>query len=173
MKIPAVIVLIASFVLAFAPAGAKDIGYYLQTGEPVAAGQFTPKDGVVRVSKKGSPIDGFEIVIPSGSYEQPPVFTVSYRLIRKYQVPDHVISPLITVTGLQEPAKGYLIVKIPCKVPENSNALIFFYDEQEKFTRALPAAPKQAGYVTGMTRVFKDMVVVAQKINRGGAPVKK
>jgi hypothetical protein len=158
---------------AFPAAIAKDIWYSLELGESSIIGQYTLQEGEIRVGKKGSPLDGMKLIIPPGTYDVPQVFTISYRKVTKYNVPDYVLSPLITVSGPRDQANGFVIVKIPCKVPDNSAALVFFYDNKEKFTQSLPQGPAEAGYVTAMTKVFKDMVVVAQKRSRSAAPSQK
>jgi hypothetical protein len=144
---------------------AKDIGYYLELGDSFTAGQFTLKEGVIRVEKKGSPVDGLQIIVPPGAYDTEQTFTIKFTQVKKFNVPDYVISPLISITGPQQPANGFLIIKIPCKVPANSQAVVFFYDDKDKFTDSLPPGPRDVGYVTAMTKVLKDMVVVAQKVD--------
>ncbi len=165
----ALIALVVLPLLVLAAASAKDIGYFLQTGATIDAGQYTLQEGVLRIDKKGSALEGLQIIIPPGSYDVPQRFTVQYKVVRKSNVPDYVLSPLISITGPREPSKGFVIVKIPCKVPDNAYPAIFFYNEKDKFTGSLPPGPKEPGYVTGMTRVFRDMVVVAQKMSRGEA----
>lgn len=160
------VVLIACAFLSGVMAEAKDVGYYLESGDPSTVGQYTLKEGVIRVEKKGSPVDGMQVIIPPGVYEEAQSFTIQVSKIKKSKVPDFVLSPLISITGPGETANGLLIIKIPCKVPENSMAMVFFYDDTDKFTQALLPGPKEAGYVTAMTRDLKDMVVVGQKISR-------
>lgn len=159
------VVLFSLLFLAVFSLEAKDIGYYLELGQSYTAGEYTLKEGVITVEQKGTPVDGLQIIIPAGSYPEIQKFTVSYTVVKKAKVRDYVLSPLISITGPERPADGMLIVKIPCKVPSNSMAMVFFYDEQEKFTQGLPPAPRQEGYVTAMTRVLKDMVVVATKMS--------
>jgi hypothetical protein len=149
----------------FPAASAKDVGYYLELGDTVTVGQYTLKEGVIRIEKKGTPIDGFQLIIPPGAFDAEQTFTVQYTKVVKSAVPDYVLSPLITVTGPAVPSNGFLIVKIPCRVPDNAQALIFLYDDKEKFTQSLIPGPKNAGYVTGMIRQLKDMVVVATKVD--------
>lgn len=146
------------------PAHAKDIGYSLELAEPRDAGEYPLKDGVIRVTQKGAAIEGFQLIVPPGAYDGTQIFTVQYRKVKSSNVPDYVLSPLISVSGPRVAANGFLIVKIPCRVPENSSALVFFYDDKDKFTEALPPGPKESGYVTAMTRQLKDMVVVASKV---------
>ncbi|MGE5308268.1 MAG: hypothetical protein ACM3OC_04220 [Deltaproteobacteria bacterium] len=145
------------------PASAKDVGYYLELGDTQTVGKYTLKDGVIKVDARGTPLDGMQVIVPPGSYPVEQVFTIKYTKVRKASVRDYVISPLITIEGPVVPADGLIIVKIPCKLPENTVAMVFFYDDQEKFTKALPPASKEKGYVTGMTRILKDMVVVATR----------
>lgn len=145
---------------------AKDVGYYLETGDTSVVGQYTLKEGMIRVEKKGSPVNGMQVIIPAGVYNEAQTFTIRVSKVLKYNVPDFVLSPLISITGPREPANGLMIVKIPCAVPENAAAMIFFYDPADKFTQALIPGPEEAGFVTGMTKKFKDLVVVGQKIKR-------
>lgn len=145
-----------------APLIAKDIGYYLELGDRVVVGQYTLKEGILRVEKPGTLVDGLQVVIPPGTFPQEQTFTVSYVKVKKAHVRDYALSPLISIDSTTAPS-GMVIVKIPCRVPDNAAAMAFLYDETEKFTEALPSGPKDRGYVTAMTRVLKNIVVVGTK----------
>jgi|GEM_PF-5466530 len=145
-----------------APLVAKDIGYYLELGDQVVVGQYTLKEGVIRVEKSGSLIDGLQVVIPPGTFTQDQTFTVSYVKVKKSHVRDYALSPLISITSDADPS-GMVIIKIPCRVPDNAAAMAFLYDATDKFTEALPSGPKEPGYVTAMTRVLRNIVVVGTK----------
>ena len=153
------------------PLLAKDIGYYLELGDRVTVGQYTLKEGVLRVDKKGTQIDGMQVIIPPGTFPREETFTVSYVKVKKAHVRDYAISPLISISCDTRPA-GMVVVKIPCRVPDNTAAMAFLYDETEKFTEGLPLGPKEAGYVTAMTRVLENIVVVATKASSVGGKQK-
>ena len=163
-------VLVAACVISLGlamPLLAKDVGYYLELGDQVMVGQYTMKEGVLKVEKKGTLVDGLQVVIPPGTFSQEQTFTVSYVKVKKAHVRDYALSPLISISSEAEPA-AMVIIKIPCRVPDNTAALAFLYDDTLKFTEGLPLGPREPGYVTAMTRVLKNIVVVATKIGPGG-----
>lgn len=121
-------------------------------------------DGTIAVQKSGDPLDGFNIQVPAGAYQNNPTFEVSYQPVQSHTFGPDVtpISPVITVqTAGGVLAKKPILVKIPVKVPPDSFAMAFFYDSKTGKLEGVPFVTQDSDSVTVATSRFGDFVVLS------------
>lgn len=116
----------------------------------IATQNISPSGGVVEVTKPGDPLDGFVISVPPNSYADSRTFKVSSAPITRQTFGDDIdpISPMITVENGGGYADGVMYVRVPVKVPEDSFAMGFIYDEKTGQLTGIPLATADAESVT-------------------------
>ena len=112
--------------------------------------------GSVVVSSPSSPVDGLEIIIPSGSYTDSRTFSISYTPIKESKLKSNlqIISPLISIRNgggySDEPMK----IRIPVKIPNGYFALGFFWNEETGELEPLHLWDEDSNSITVGTRHF-------------------
>jgi len=126
----------------------------------VSSETIKPSGGVIAVDKPGDPLDGFEIDVPAGAYEETRTFKVSYKVVESHAFGEyfHPISPLITVDN-----GGYsgelMTIKIPVEIPDGHFAMAFFYDEKAGTLEGMPLIDVEQDSITVATTYFSNVVV--------------
>jgi len=92
---------------------------------------ISPVGGMITIDAPGSPIQGLQIEIPSGAFDQDVQFKISYKEIKEYQGGEHFkpITPVIIVENGGVPAQHFIKVTIPIEIAEDEFAMAVFYDE--------------------------------------------
>lgn len=112
--------------------------------------------GSIVVSSPSSPVDGLEIVIPSGAYIDSRTFSISYTPVKESKLKTNlqVISPLISIRNgggySDEPMK----IRIPVKIPSGYFALGFFWNEKTGELEPLHLWDEDSNSITVGTRHF-------------------
>jgi hypothetical protein len=137
----------------------------LSTGRTIdlVTSDIPPKGGIIRVDKPGDPLDGLTIDIPNGAYNETTHFDISYKKIKDPTISNIMttISPLISIKNASEYANLPIIVTIPVIIPEGNFAMVFFYNEKEGISEALPLIEENATSITVITRHFSDLVALS------------
>ncbi len=117
--------------------------------------------GVITVDRAGDPLDGLELTVPTGSYQDGRDFAVSFRPITGHSYDDRIkpISPLISVENGGDYADDVMSLKVPVEVPEGQFAMGFFYDEKTGVLEGMPLLAADAGSVTIGTRHFSSFFI--------------
>ena len=121
------------------------------TDPPVelATTQVSTGGGTVTVDKPGDPLNGLQITVPEGAYQDSRTFKVSSAPITANTFGDAVnpISPMIIVENGGGSAASPMTLKIPVQVPEGQTVIWYYYDPK---SGTLEGAP--------VTAVDKDSV---------------
>ncbi|HBC88145.1 MAG TPA: hypothetical protein DCZ94_14440 [Lentisphaeria bacterium] len=137
----------------------------METGASVSLLSATvkPSGGIIELHKKGSPLDGFIVDVPEGSYPDARSFRMSYAAITKNTFGPNFkdLSPLITIDNGGSSARHYMKVTIPVKVPAGKFAMGFLYNRKNGTLDALPMFKRTESSVTVATRHFSDVVVLS------------
>ena len=112
--------------------------------------------GTIKVSKPGTPIDGFEISIPANSFSTTKNFKISYSEIKGHQFGQNFspISPMISVTYEGGYSKDGMSVKIPVKLPAGHFAMGFLYDDKTGKLEGMPIESLDNNFIVVDTRTF-------------------
>ncbi len=127
----------------------------------VAAGTIDASGGTIEVSKPGDPMDGFVIDVPPQAYTDGRTFKVSSAPITKQTFGSDInpVSPLITVDNGGGYSEEPLYIRVPVKVPEDSFAMGFLYDEKSRQLEGVPLIGIDAESVTIATRHFSSFFI--------------
>jgi len=117
--------------------------------------------GVITIDRSGDPLDGLELTVPSGSYEDEREFSVSSRPITGQSYDDRIkpISPLISIENGGDYAGEIMSLKVPVAVPEGQFAMGFFYDKETGALEGMPLLAVDGDSVTVATRHFSDFFI--------------
>ena len=117
--------------------------------------------GTVTIDRSGDPLDGMELTVPAGSYDDEVEFAVSSRPITGHSYDDRInpISPLIGVENGGDYADEIIAVKVPVEVPDGHFAMGFFYDEETGALEGMPLLAEDGSSVTLGTRHFSDFFI--------------
>lgn len=131
------------------------------TKAQVASQSIPATGGMVVVNKPGDPLDGFVINVPDKSYQDGNTFTVSHAPITNHTFGEDInaVSPLITVENGGDYADAPMLVRIPVKVPEDSFAMGFIYDEKSKQLEGIPLVDADTDSITVATSHFSSFFV--------------
>lgn len=126
------------------------------------ASQSVPAEGgTIAIDKPGDPLDGFIIDVQAGSYAEGKTFTVSSAPIDSQSFGDDInpISPMITIDNGGDYSEEPMIVRVPVKVPDDSFAMGFIYDQESQMLEGLPLVGKDSESVTLATSHFSSVFV--------------
>lgn len=112
--------------------------------------------GTISVNKPGDPLDGFAINVPAQAYSESHTFNVSSAPITNQSFGTDItpVSPMITVENGGGYSDELMYIRVPVKVPDDSVAMGFIYDDKTKQLEGLPLAGKDVDSVTIATRHF-------------------
>lgn len=127
----------------------------------VATQSIDSSGGTIAITKPGDPMDGFVIGVLDKSYPDNRTFKVSSAPITKQTFGSDInpVSPMITVDNGGGYSDELMYVRVPVKVPEDSFAMGFLYDEKTKQLEGMPLVGSDAESVTLATRHFSNFFV--------------
>ncbi len=116
---------------------------------------------LIIVDIPGNPLDGFQLNIPSGSYNEEVNVTISYTPIishsgNKYFNPS---SPLISIENGGKYSNELMTVKIPLEMEDEYHYMAFYYDEITGELEGIPEIEHDDNSITIVTRHFSKIVV--------------
>jgi len=122
---------------------------------------ISPAGGTITIHGTQSPIDNFQIEIPTDAFDQDILFKIGYREITAYQGGEHFnpITPLIMVDNGKVPAQYFMKVTIPIEIAEDEFAMAVFYDEATHEIEGMPVINLQDNSITVATRHFSEFFV--------------
>ena len=135
----------------------------ITTGPKVQAASqsIDSSGGTIAITKPGDPMDGFVINVPPKSYADGHTFKVSSAPITKQTFGSDInpVSPMITVDNGGGYSDELMYVRVPVKVPKDSFAMGFLYDEKTKQLEGMPLVGSDAESVTVATSHFSNFFV--------------
>ncbi len=113
---------------------------------------------LVSINLLGDPLDGFQLGIPNGSYDEEIDVTISYTPIvshsgNKYFDP---VTPLISVKNGAEYSDEIMTMKIPVEMEEGYHYMAFYYDETTGKLEGIPDIERDENSITIATRHFSN-----------------
>jgi hypothetical protein len=142
-------------------------GGRILTGSAVEVGTLSvpASGGTVRISKPSDPIDGFEITVPAGGFDESQQFIVSRAEITSHELGSHFspISPMIRISYGGGYSETPMTVKVPVRVPDGHFAMGFFYDEAAEKLEPIPVQDLDSVSVTLSTRHLSPAGASLQK----------
>lgn len=133
------------------------------------ASQTVPATGAdIIIDAPDDPLDGLEISVLDGSYDDPTDFTVSSTPIIGFSGNPHFnpATPLITVQNGGEYSTRAMALKIPVTIEAGFHYMAFFYDENTGRLEGIPALTHDANSITVATRHFSQIVVNKMEITK-------
>jgi hypothetical protein len=133
------------------------------------ASQTVPASGAdIIVDAPEDPLDGLEILVQDGSYEEGKDFTISSTPIVGHSGNPHFnpVTPLITVQNGGEYSTRAMALKIPVTIKEGFHYMAFFYDENTGRLDGIPELTHDANSITVATRHFSQVVVNKMEITK-------
>jgi hypothetical protein len=120
-----------------------------------------PSGGLITVDTPGGPLDGLEIDVLAGAYDETRTFTISYAPVEKSELgPNYnLLSPLITISNGGGYSDKPMILTIPVTVPDGHFAMAFLYDPRTGELEGMPLLESTSDHVTVMTRHFSQSTV--------------
>lgn len=115
---------------------------------------------VITVDKPGDPLDGLELTIPNGSYEEQLNFIVSHQTISGVTGNPNFdpVTPLISVANGGKYAQTLMTVKIPVAIDPDYHYMAFYVDEDGKL-EGIPTLSQDSSSITIATRHFSKIVI--------------
>jgi hypothetical protein len=110
----------------------------------------------VKIAKPNTPVDGLELIVPSGSFGSSASIAISYAEIKSQQLGANVnpISPVIAITCDGGYAKRMMSLTIPVKIPAGHIPLGFFLDETTGKLEGIPIQSYTTNAITLLSRHF-------------------
>ena len=135
----------------------------ITTGQKAEAASqsISTSGGTIAINKSGDPLDGFVIDVPAKSYPDSHTFKVSSAPITKQTFGSDItpVSPMISVDNGGGYSDEIMYIRVPVKVPEDSFAMGFIYDEKTKQLEGMELVGSDAESVTVATRHFSNFFV--------------
>jgi len=129
-------------------------------GAPVelASASIGASGGTIRIDKQGDPLNGLQITVPQGAYQDARPFKVSSSPITLNTFGNGVnpISPMITVENGGESAGKAMTIKVPVQLAEGQTAIWYFYNEKTGTLEAVPTVAMDQDSVTVATTHFSQ-----------------
>jgi hypothetical protein len=145
-------------------------GGTITTGAAVEVARQTipASGGTLIIRKAGDPLDGFEISVPSNSFNDAQDFVVSRSEITSHRLGPNFnpIGPLVTISSGGGYASGVLNAKVPIRLPAGHFAMGFFYDSQTGTLEPIPLEKVDSNYLVLSTRHFSPSAAGLGKSSR-------
>ena len=146
--------------------GGSDSSYSqasLELGETTNLGSATvgTNGSLLSVDSPDDPLNGLEIDVPEGAYQEETEFTLSYAPITSHSGIQNFdpVTPLITVKNGGEYADELLTLKIPVTMEDGYHYMVFYYDETTGELEGIPEIEHDATSLTVATRHFSSILV--------------
>ncbi len=113
------------------------------------------------INTPDDPLDGLEIDIPVGAYQEETGFTVSYSPIISHSGNENLnpVTPLISIENGGEYADEIISVKIPVTIEDGYHYMAFYYDETTDRLEGIPELEHDEKSLTIATRHFSKIMV--------------
>lgn len=135
----------------------------LELGETTTVVSSTVGAGgdLIDVDNPDDPLDGMEIDIPAGAYQEETDFTVSYTPITSHSGNENLdpVTPLITIENGGEYADEIITVKIPVTIEDDYHYMAFYYNEITGGLEGIPEVEHDETSLTIATRHFSKIMV--------------
>ncbi len=107
------------------------------------------------------PLDGFQLGIPNGSYDEEIAVSVSYSPIISHSGNEYFdpVTPLISVENGGEYSDEIMTMKIPVEMEDDYHYMAFYYDETTGELEGIPELEHDDSSITIATRHFSNVVV--------------
>jgi len=91
-----------------------------------------PGGGTVTVDKPGDPLNGLQLSVPAGAYQDARMFKLSSAPITMNTFGPMVnpVSPMIVVDNGGESSEKPMLVRVPVSIPPGYEAMGYFYDDK-------------------------------------------
>lgn len=135
----------------------------LELGQEKVLGSVSAAVGGDRifVDLEGDPIDGLEIAIPPGAYQESINFTISHQPITSHSGNEYFdpVTPLITIENGGEYSDEIMTVKIPVTIEDGYHYMAFYYDEATGGLEGIPEVEHDETSLTIATRHFSKILL--------------
>ncbi|MFZ2959990.1 MAG: hypothetical protein WA705_24175 [Candidatus Ozemobacteraceae bacterium] len=146
----------------------------IETGSTtlVVSSSVSASGGTVRVASMGSPINGLEVQIPSGAFEQTTNVTISVTTIATLSVSAEFkpITPLISIDNGGKFASEPVGVKIPVTIGTGKIPMAFRFDPITGNLESVPIVAVASGSVVVATRDLSGTHAPAASLRRSILP---
>ncbi|MFA5628787.1 MAG: GYF domain-containing protein [Dehalococcoidales bacterium] len=131
----------------------------------VAKQSVDSSGGKIVVEDKDSPINGMQIDVPAGAMDKNTNFKISTREIESHRLGGNFnpLTPLITVDNGHKFADEMMLVTIPINLPDDSFAMVFYYDEKTEKLEGLPLVSLTDNEIVVATQHFSELVATSVK----------
>lgn len=138
----------------------------LELGETTILGSASvnANGSVLFVDTPGDPLDGLEIDIPQGAYQEEINFTVSHQPITSYSGNENFdpVTPLISIENSGDYSDEVITMKIPVTIEDGYHYMAFYYDKTTGALEGIPEVDHDSTSLTIATRHFSDIVINRQ-----------
>ena len=129
--------------------------------ETLASQDVGPQGGTLVVSRPGHPLDGLEVEIPEGAFDDSQQVTIASAEIFDHTFGEFVepLTPLLEITIGDDYANDIITVTIPIRSPHNEVGLPIHYDQSVGIIELVPFIDVGPDSVTMATRSFSLFAV--------------
>lgn len=142
--------------------GPEDSGK-IKTGKEIQIKkQSIPNSGgLIQINETGSPLEGMEIEVPDGSYNEEKEFRISYSDITSHEFGSLFtpVSPLIHIENGGEIANQLIRVKFPVPVHPGFYRMAFYYDRPSGELEGISVIQNGEDYMEVSLRHFSLIVI--------------
>ncbi len=133
-------------------------GSSIITEVKVVSSEITPAGGIIKVDKPGCPLNGFEINVPPGAFEQNDKINVSYSSSSNVVTTSgaKVASPIIKIECNTTYTNEPVAMSIPVKINSDEFAMAFYYDEETGKFEGIPSEERTNDKIVIITRRLND-----------------
>ncbi|TVS15268.1 MAG: DUF1566 domain-containing protein [Planctomycetaceae bacterium] len=130
--------------------------FIIGQSETLASQDVGPQGGTLVVSRPGHPLDGLEVDIPEGAFDDSRQVTIASAEIFDHTFGSVVnpIAPLIVIEAGSDYANDIMTVRIPVQASPDMVAVPFSYHEKNGTIEGVPFVEVEPGSVTMATRRF-------------------
>lgn len=132
--------------------------------QKVADESISESGGTILVEDTDSPIDGFELEVPSGALSSSRNFKISYASINSHSLGQYFnpITPLIKIeSGSEGLSKYYMTVRIPIDIPAGDFPLAFYYDRSTGTVEGITPIERTDKYLKILVRHFSEIGITS------------
>ena len=135
----------------------------MDLGDPVSQiEQNVPSTGgILSVNEASSPINGFELIVPFGAFEEQTSFEIITQTIDSHDFGEEFnpITPLITIDNGHVFADQPMTVTVPIELNDDEFAMGFYYDPNTNDLEGIPLKNVTSTEITLFTNHFSSIVI--------------
>jgi len=152
----------------------KSLSERAVTKKNVVSRKVPASGGTLTISRPGTPLHGFSIKVPTGSYPQAKTFTVSSGPVPSYVTGEHIkpITPLIWIENGGDYSDELMEITIPVTSKPGYFAMPFFLDTVTGKLEGIPVVSWQEDHIVAVSHHFSAFFVseiaidALEKINK-------